>query len=207
MKRNKIKSSAITHTERIPAEVEARAAAEAAAFLARHDQIQFAAAGSDGRVDFSLFPRTDVAAQKSTVAIMARVQALPTASKTSPALFAGRRTQGLVLALAAVLLVVASSALTARYMAGRQLATVTFVLYAPGAQTVAVSGDFNEWSTEVHILQPAGAEGRWELTLQLPRGQIYNYNFVIDGEEWIVDPESLLIQDDGMGGSVSSLLL
>lgn len=52
------------------------------------------------------------------------------------------------------------------------------------AEEVFVAGDFNNWRPDGSmILNPSG----WERTFDLFPG-IYEYKFIIDGQEWILDP-------------------
>lgn len=60
-----------------------------------------------------------------------------------------------------------------------------FQLVAPEAQSVFVSGDFNEWDTASHPLQK-GRDGVWKISFDLNPGR-YQYRFVVDGE-WLNDP-------------------
>ena len=64
---------------------------------------------------------------------------------------------------------------------------VTFSVQAPGAQKVAVTGDFNNWDPEAHPMKHTG-KGIWKKKLTLPPDQ-YEYKFLIDGE-WREDPEN-----------------
>jgi len=74
---------------------------------------------------------------------------------------------------------------------------VRFVLYAPGAQRVAVAGTFNQWDQNAARLVRLGADGIWTITLALPQGQ-HQYAFVVDGKRWVPDPAAPGI-DDGFG--------
>ncbi|MEK9499459.1 glycoside hydrolase family 13 [Gaopeijia maritima] len=74
---------------------------------------------------------------------------------------------------------------------------VQFSLEAPGAQTVAVSGDFNEWSADAVMSDPDG-DGVWTLRLPMDPG-VHEYMFVIDGERWVTDPLAERTTDDGFG--------
>ncbi|HYK83028.1 MAG TPA: isoamylase early set domain-containing protein [Gemmatimonadales bacterium] len=115
---------------------------------------------------------------------------------------------GTLAAAAAVAVVVTrlplSRAPTATPIAGAALRRTTpdsvyvrFVLYAPGAQRVAVAGTFNHWDDGAAPLMPAGATGVWTTTLALPVGQ-HQYAFVVDGERWVADPAAPAV-DDGFG--------
>jgi hypothetical protein len=74
---------------------------------------------------------------------------------------------------------------------------VRLVMLQPGAQTVGVAGDFNEWNPLQTPLEPT-AGGAWAVTLPLEPGR-YEYMFVIDGTEWVADPFAVEQQDDGFG--------
>jgi anti-sigma factor RsiW len=69
---------------------------------------------------------------------------------------------------------------------------------AETARSVTVAGDFNGW-------QPAGLpliqrHGVWTIDLALPPG-IYEYMFVVDGQQWVTDPLARTTRDDGYGGT------
>ena len=56
---------------------------------------------------------------------------------------------------------------------------VEFEYFAPSAVKVSVSGTFNGWHTEKHLLNNDGT-GRWKLSLALPPGR-YEYRYSVDG--------------------------
>ncbi len=64
-------------------------------------------------------------------------------------------------------------------------APVAFVIDAPNAKAVFLTGDFNNWNITEHLMarQP---DGRWTAMLPLAPGR-YQYKFVVDGE-WMLDP-------------------
>ena len=68
-----------------------------------------------------------------------------------------------------------------------QTLKVTFALLEPHAQRVAVSGQFNGWSTDTTFLKKQN-DGLWKTTLALPPGR-HEYKFVVDGQ-WIPDPNA-----------------
>jgi len=80
------------------------------------------------------------------------------------------------------------------HVATRDSVYVRFVLYAPGAQRVAVAGTFNQWDRDAAPLMPAGTSGVWTTTLALPIGQ-HQYAFVVDGERWVADPAAPGVSD------------
>jgi 1,4-alpha-glucan branching enzyme len=62
----------------------------------------------------------------------------------------------------------------------------TVSLHAPGAKSVAVTGDFCGWCPEGQPLTHDG-NGTWKGTINLQPGR-YEYRFVVDGE-WRDDPD------------------
>ena len=85
--------------------------------------------------------------------------------------------------------------------------TVHFVLDAPNAQSVQLAGDFNSWDASKYEVKKVSENGPWEITVRLTRGQVYAYNFVIDGQQWVADPSAMAQIDDGFGGTSSLLRL
>jgi Glycogen recognition site of AMP-activated protein kinase len=76
-------------------------------------------------------------------------------------------------------------------------AYVRFMLYAPGAHSVAVAGSFNEWDPTQAPLTLTLTPGVWAGTVVLPPGQ-HIYAFLVDGNRWLPDPASPTV-DDGFG--------
>jgi 1,4-alpha-glucan branching enzyme len=68
--------------------------------------------------------------------------------------------------------------------------------YEGPAQSVCISGDFNQWSQDSHCMRRQ--EGVWKIHLMLPVG-VYRYTFLINGREWVVDPKALYAETDGFG--------
>ena len=63
-------------------------------------------------------------------------------------------------------------------------ARVTFGLPgAVGANTVHVCGDFNDWSPTATPLTRR-KDGRFSVTVTLPRGRSYRYRYLVDGGRW-----------------------
>ena len=88
-----------------------------------------------------------------------------------------------------------------------QYVQISFELTAPEAEEVHLVGDFTEWESSKITLKDPDGDGVWEAEVKLRKGDVYSYNFVIDGEEWIPDPNSLTQVDDGFGGKSSLLSL
>lgn len=84
---------------------------------------------------------------------------------------------------------------------------VLFQLYAPEAHIVYLAGDFNGWAghRDGLVFDPSFAmsgpdsEGVWRIEMPLRPGRIL-YQFVIDGDRWIPDPNA--VENDGQNRSI-----
>lgn len=74
---------------------------------------------------------------------------------------------------------------------------VRLVVLQPGAKSVQVAGDFNEWNPARSPLEQISG-GAWTVTLPLKPGR-YEYMFVVDGQQWVADPFAPEYNDDGFG--------
>ena len=83
---------------------------------------------------------------------------------------------------------------------------IRFVLDAPNAKTVFLAGDFSSWDTKNLELNKT-ASGIWERKVRLRRGQAYSYNFIVDGDSWVVDPAAPERIEDGFGGESALIRL
>jgi len=83
---------------------------------------------------------------------------------------------------------------------------VKIFFYYPPAGKVAVTGDFNGWSVEGVPMHAAGKPGLWTTDLRVPPG-VYSYNFIVDGELLLPDPDAPNQMPDGYGGTNSILMV
>lgn len=83
---------------------------------------------------------------------------------------------------------------------------VRIFFYYPAAERVAVTGDFNGWDLQGTPLKASGKPGLWETELRVPPG-VYSYNFIVDGDLLVPDPNSPNQMPDGYGGTNSVLLV
>ena len=77
---------------------------------------------------------------------------------------------------------------------------VTFEVHAPGAHEVELVGSFNGWRPGDLVLQGPDATGYWTTTVRLPSGR-HEYLFLLDGKEWVTDPQAAAHRPDGFGRS------
>jgi 1,4-alpha-glucan branching enzyme len=70
---------------------------------------------------------------------------------------------------------------------------------------VYVVGDWNNWNAAADPLHDDNSDGIWETTIELEAGNEYRYQFYIDDNRWIADPNAPLKIDDGFGGQNSIL--
>ena len=64
------------------------------------------------------------------------------------------------------------------------LRLVRFVLEAPAAARVAITGDFNGWSRTATPLTDSAGSGVWSAVVALDRGS-RRYAFVVDDTQWV----------------------
>ncbi len=63
---------------------------------------------------------------------------------------------------------------------------VVFKIYAPGAKSVAIAGDFNGWNKNDFLTREG--DGYWTGKFKIKPG-LYQYKFIIDGQ-WTLDPNN-----------------
>ena len=80
-----------------------------------------------------------------------------------------------------------------------------FVLVAPEASSVHLTGDFVSWSPEGIPLEDPRGTGVWTADVTLPPG-VYQYTFVVNGSEWVPDPRAVSQVADGFG-QVNSVVI
>jgi hypothetical protein len=74
---------------------------------------------------------------------------------------------------------------------------VQFVVDAGAAESVHLAGDFSDWQPTIS-LDDADGDGIWSGRVPLEPG-VHEYMFVIDGSEWMPDPNAAGSRDDGFG--------
>ena len=75
---------------------------------------------------------------------------------------------------------------------------IVFVTLYPRAESVQISGDFNNWQPAKTQMQKVGDSGVWQTKLKLPAGK-YRYRLVVDGQ-WQQDPYNELTETNPFGG-------
>lgn len=78
---------------------------------------------------------------------------------------------------------------------------VHFRLDAPQATSVALAGDFTNW-TPAYALKRS-EPGVWTIVVALTPG-VHDYSFIVDGERWVPDPAAPAMAD-GFGGMNSRI--
>ena len=87
------------------------------------------------------------------------------------------------------------SAITQASPARDTVQLVRFVFVDSGASSVALVGDFNEWTRGATELKPSGAPGVWSVSVQLTPGR-HEYAFIVNGTRWVADPLAVKSSDD-----------
>lgn len=71
-----------------------------------------------------------------------------------------------------------------------------FVIYQQGSKSVEITGSFIEWQKVP--LVPTGADGYWEIVLQVPKGE-HQYSFIVDEKKNLPDPSVAFRESDDFG--------
>lgn len=77
-------------------------------------------------------------------------------------------------------------------------------LYAPEAHIVYLAGDFNGWALNrdglvfypQYMMYGPGTDNVWRAEVALPAGR-HRYQFVIDGDRWVADPNVAELDEKG----------
>ncbi|MBF0571275.1 MAG: AAA family ATPase [Candidatus Omnitrophica bacterium] len=85
---------------------------------------------------------------------------------------------------------------------GEFTASTAFVLKAPQAKSVYVTGSFNDWSLD-ESCRMSNNEGTWTLKVALKPGT-YKYQFIVDGK-WQEDPANTSMERNSFG-DINSLI-
>jgi chromosome partitioning protein len=85
---------------------------------------------------------------------------------------------------------------------GEFLCSTAFVLKAPEAKSVYVTGSFNDWSLD-ESCRMANTDGVWNLKVDLKPGT-YKYQFIVDGK-WQEDPANTNVERNSFG-DINSLI-
>lgn len=84
--------------------------------------------------------------------------------------------------------------------------TVTFRVYLPHASHVHLTGTFNGWSTTSHPLNRENGDGWWRLQAHVPSGE-HDFQYLVDGREWLADFAAFGVARNEFGGWVSQLIV
>ncbi|MBI9103993.1 MAG: hypothetical protein JEY99_16365 [Spirochaetales bacterium] len=136
--------------------------------------------------------------EKLTVAIMQKIPNTAPERKTHI-----RPSFILAAAAAVVILVFSINFIKPALPVETDFIVVEFRLAAPSVNSVSLVGDFNNWEDGGIVLTDSDQDGIWTTVVTLKKGNLYKYNYIIDNEIWIADPESEITLDDGFGGKSS----
>ena len=91
-----------------------------------------------------------------------------------------------------------TTARTVSNVPGVPVIYVQFAFADADAKSVTVAGDFNDWDAEATALRDTDGDGVWTGLIALRPG-MHKYMFVVNGEQWVTDPEAERYVDDGFG--------
>jgi len=75
---------------------------------------------------------------------------------------------------------------------------VEFVFVAPAARNVALVGDFNGWDATATPMRRSDGRATWSVSVPLAAGR-HVYAFVVDGNDWVADPQAPLSPEQWFG--------
>jgi len=96
-----------------------------------------------------------------------------------------------------------------QFLKCRPTCKVTFKLpkeAAPEAKTVAIMGDFNNWSTEATLMKKS-KDGSFSATLELDCNREYRFRYLIDGSRWENDWNADRYEKNPFGGEDSVITI
>jgi 1,4-alpha-glucan branching enzyme len=103
--------------------------------------------------------------------------------------------------VAAIVLTLVGSSCAAATNASPPIVTPSGVRFSLGhaeAKSVALVGQFNQWSASSHPLSKDARSGMWTVVVPLPPGE-HAFMYVVDGTQWITPPLADDFVDDGFG--------
>lgn len=74
-----------------------------------------------------------------------------------------------------------------QFLKSKDLCKVTWQVdkkTANGADSISLSGSFNNWSLNENQLQKL-KNGNFKLVLELPKNSDYQFRYVVDGQNWL----------------------
>jgi hypothetical protein len=93
-----------------------------------------------------------------------------------------------------------------RAAAAGETIPIQFVLVAPGAHSVAVVGDFNNWGLGDTALVAENHNGVWSVSAPVRTG-VHRYAFLVNGKQWVADPTAPRAAGDDFGQPSSALVV
>lgn len=91
--------------------------------------------------------------------------------------------------------------------AGSGTVDITFILPAEvHAGTVALCGEFNNWSAEDTQLE-RGSDGSWRTIVALEPGRSYRYRYLLDGQRWENDRQAERYEPNAFGSTDSVVVV
>jgi alpha-amylase len=71
-----------------------------------------------------------------------------------------------------------------------------------GTRSVHLAGEFNGWSTSAWPMSDADGDQVWTITAPLETGRRYQYKFVVNGGEWVTDPNAEAVDPNNFNNGI-----
>jgi 1,4-alpha-glucan branching enzyme len=96
-----------------------------------------------------------------------------------------------------------------KFLKAKPVCKVKFSLdgeHYTAASSILLVGDFNNWQIGETPLKKAKTGG-WSVSLDLETGRAYQFRYLIDGNNWVNDPEADSFTPSGFGSENSVINL
>lgn len=78
---------------------------------------------------------------------------------------------------------------------------------AKGFNTASLVGDFNNWDATQDVMKKLKKDGSFTIQKTLENGKEYQFKYILDGKEWINEPEADKVAPTEFADSQNSVLV
>ncbi|GBD87066.1 hypothetical protein BMS3Abin03_00992 [bacterium BMS3Abin03] len=100
-------------------------------------------------------------------------------------------------------------ALRKKYSANKKNCRVTFTLpkeIGANFEELSVVGDFNNWDSHANRMTENEPDGSYSTTIDLKAGKEYQFKYLLDGNQWLNEPEADKRVDTYISNSKNSMI-
>ena len=100
-------------------------------------------------------------------------------------------------------------ALLKKYSANKKTCHVTFILpreIGANFEEISVVGDFNDWDPHANRMTENQPDGSYSTTINLEAGKEYQFKYLLDGDQWLNEPDADKQVDTYISNSKNSVI-